>query len=448
MKRALAVLGLLALPLAAEAQEGDGAADRLLPPMSLDQALRTARAHQPKLWQARAATRSAEARADEAMAPLLPQISGVAGYTRQTANFAPRPGQFPSAFVASGATTPSQSFHTFDYFNFGLTVNQLVYDFGQTSGRYAAARTRAQAQATSERASLLQVELDVRVAYFAARARRRLVEVAREALGSQTRHLEQIEGFVDAGTRPSIDRAQARADRASARVDLINAENDYELAKAQLNQAMGAVGDTSYDVIEDVLPPVDGEEAAAAALEAHAVGARPEVIALAQQARAQEQTIRAIQGGYGPSIGIQSGLTDAGTEITNLAWNWSAGATISWPLFQGGLTRAQVREARADLDGLGAQLDGEKLQIRLEVDQARLGIRAAKSSLGAVREAVEAAAERLRLAEARYESGAGNAIELGDARVALTRAEGQQVQSEYDLATARARLLAALGRHH
>jgi outer membrane protein len=85
-------------------------------------------------------------------------------------------------------------------------------------------------------------------------------------------------------------------------------------------------------------------------------------------------------------------------------------------------------------------------QLRLEVDQAWLSVRAAKAALGAAAEAVENARLRLGLAEGRYQTGVGSAIELGDAQLALTSAEAQKVQADYNLAIARAQLLKALGR--
>ncbi|HEX8910509.1 MAG TPA: TolC family protein, partial [Anaeromyxobacteraceae bacterium] len=92
-----------------------------------------------------------------------------------------------------------------------------------------------------------------------------------------------------------------------------------------------------------------------------------------------------------------------------------------------------------------AQLDSARQQVRLDVEQARLAVRAAKGSLAAAGVALQNARERLRLAEGRYQAGSGNAIELGDAQVALTTAAAQQVQSEQSLSTARAQLLRALG---
>ncbi len=48
--------------------------------------------------------------------------------------------------------------------------------------------------------------------------------------------------------------------------------------------------------------------------------------------------------------------------------------------------------------------------------------------------------------ECRYETGVGNAVELGDSQLALATAAAQRVQSDFNLSASRAQLLRALGR--
>ena len=418
-----------------------GAAEAPLPGvLSLDDALRIARENQPQLRQARAGTEAARARADEARAPLLPQVNGTASYQRSTANPVIRPGG-PTSLPA-----PPSRFDTFNFYNFGLAANQLVYDFGQTTGRWRAARASAEAEAETEQATRLQIDLIVRTTYFNARAAKAQAQVAKESLANQDRHFAQIAAFVEVGTRPELDLVQARTDRANTRVQLINAENAYETAKAQLNQAMGIEGPTSYDVRDEPLSPLDNEDLSLDLLLEEATAARPELAALSNQVRAQEFILRSVENAYLPSISLSTGLTKAGTDAGSLAWNWDGGVLLSWPLFQGGLTRAQGREARANLTSIRSPADFIRQQVRLEVDEARLTVRAAKAAIGAADEALLNGRERLRLAEKRYETGVGNIIELEDAQLALFNAESQKVQAEYTLAAARARLLKALGR--
>lgn len=403
------------------------------PVLTLEDALETARERQPQIAQAAAATAAATARSDEARSSLLPQVGASANYQRATANVAIRPGTLPSG--VSGETR-SESWDT----------SQLVYDFGQGPNRHKAAQASASAQRESERTTDAQVAFAVRSAYFSARAAKGLVDVAKETLDDQQKHLEQTQGFVDIGTQPEIALAQTRTGVANARVQLIVAENGYLAAKAQLNQSMGVEGSLDYDVTDDALPPLDGEAGSVDPLVDEAIHARPELAALSDQAHAGELTVRSIRGAYAPSLNVVAGLTDAGQHVGSLIWNFSTGLSLGIPIYPGGLTAAQMREARANLSSVQAQQDIERLQVRLEVEQAYLAVRAAKESISAADDALENARAQLRLAEGRYEAGVGSIIELTDAQVAATSAGQQKVQADYVLAQARAQLLKALGR--
>ena len=403
--------------------------------VTLDEAVQSAREHQPQIRQAQASTAAAGARARAALAPMLPQVSASAAYDRHL-------GSGGAAAVSDAGATSA----TPNSWSDSIRANLLVFDFGGQLNRLRSAQAQADAQAANERATSLLVDFNVRAAYFDARANRALAQVARENLANQQKHLQQIEGFVQAGTRPEIDVIQARADTANARVQVINAENAYETSKLNLNAAMGVQGPTDYDIADTQLPPIAGEDAAPEALLDEANRARPELQSLEDQIRAAQLAVRSLQAQYWPSLGANVGFVQAGPALDRLGWNAAAGLSLTWNIFQGGLTRAQVSEAEANVIGALAQLDLSRQQIRSDVDGARLAVRAAKESLGATREALLNARERLRLAEERYEVGVGNSIELSDAQLALAQAAAQAVQADDRLATARAQLLRALGR--
>jgi outer membrane protein len=410
--------------------------------LSLGDAVHEATLHHPQLKQACGATQAAQARAGQARAPLLPQLVGFGSYQRTTANFVNKPGSVPPS-VGNG---PGATLDTFNFFNFGVTATQLLFDnFGTIQG-FRAAGLNAEAQERTARQTLADVVLAVRTAYFNARALKELVMVARDTLANQERHLGQIQGYVRNGNRPPIDLAQAKADYANAEVQLINAENGYEIAKAQLNQAMGIEGPTAYDLADDTLPPVDGEDGTSEPLLAEALRSRSDVLAVDRQLRADELTIRQLQAGYGPSFALSSTLNAAGTRIDQLVPNWNLTVTMTWPLFQGLLTREQVREAEGNWMTILGQREAVRQQARLDVETARLRVRAAKAAVVAAGNALTNERERLKLAEGRYKNGVGSVLELSDAQLAATSAAAQAVQAEYALAGARALLLRAVGR--
>src|ERR1700737_5202925 len=83
------------------------AASRIVP---LEHAVQSARGRQPRLRQARASTAAADARAQQAFAPLLPQLTATAGYQRTTANRIELPGS--SSVLGLGGTSGFRPFNS------------------------------------------------------------------------------------------------------------------------------------------------------------------------------------------------------------------------------------------------------------------------------------------------------------------------------------------------
>lgn len=399
--------------------------------VTLDDAVRLARENAPSLRTARASADAAGARAWLSFAPLLPQLSGSAGWERSTSNF-----------IGGVAWKDAAWGNSLSY---SATATQTVVDL-PAFARYGAARASARAEEGTSRAAELDAVLAARSAFFQARASKELVGVARATLENQEAHFRKVEAFVQQGMRPPIDLAQARTDRANAKAQLVSAENGYATARVRLNRAMGVPGTIDYEVTGDSFPAVEGEDRPLDAQLSEAIAALPDLAAVDARVLASERSLQSAQGAWFPKVGLSAGASDGGPVGSDLTWNTYFGGSLTWSFFQGGLTRAQVAEARANVEAQRAQRDLLVQQVRADVDSARLDVRAAQALLEADREAVEAARERQRLAEARYGSGAGSSLELSDAILARTSAEGQLVQAEYQLAQARARLLRALGR--
>ncbi len=292
---------------------------------------------------------------------------------------------------------------------------------------------------------------NVRKAYFNARADYELVDVARETLDDQQTHLQQVQGFVSVGTQPPIALAQQKAAVANAQAQLITAQNNYETAKAQLNQAAGIPGGTDYDVGDEQLQPLDDEEKPLETLVQKALEARPEIASLAKQREAQDERRQRREGRLWPdtlgAVGQRQRSSGIIGHVRQPNLFWSVGRPRSrGRSFKEASRRPRCGRRRRRSRWRDAQLTLEALQVRLDVNSAQLAVRAAKATIGAAEDAVQSAHEQLRLAEQRYATGVGSIIELNDAQVAYTSSAAQVVQARYGLASARAQLLAALGR--
>jgi outer membrane protein len=146
-----------------------------------------------------------------------------------------------------------------------------------------------------------------------------------------------------------------------------------------------------------------------------------------------------------PSIHANAGVTGAGADALDPAWTTAAGVTLSWTLFDGLSSQAASQAARARVEQTRAQLDERGQQVWQELDTALSDVASGRAQLPAAEEGVAAATDLLGLAEARYREGVGSSLELADAQLALSNAQAQRIQVKYDLASARARLLSAVG---
>ena len=413
--------------------------------VSLDEALQTAFAQQPNVRVAAANTAQARGLAMQYRGVVLPQLSGTASYQRTTANFVARPGYVPASSATAALADTKYSGISYNFVSLGVTLTQIIWDFGASWNAWRSYdATVAQNQAQQQVITLIAA-LNVRNAFFTARADKAQIKVALETMANLQHHLEQTEGYIQVGTHPEIDLAQARTNLANAKVTLINNQTTYQTDKLLLNQAMGVEGPVDYDVADEDMPPLDVEDAPIEQLMTEAES-RPDFEANRAAIRSQELLVKSYKGSYWPVIQGQAQLTDQGGDVRHLGFNWSVGAALTWNIFQGGQQAGAAQAALAHLEALLAQNDATRQSIRAEVDRTRLQIISNKEALKGADEAVTNARLQLSLAEGRYETGIGNMVELSDSQLAYTNAALQRVDAELNLFSARSALFKALGR--
>ena len=126
---------------------------------------------------------------------------------------------------------------------------------------------------------------------------------------------------------------------------------------------------------------------------------------------------------------------------------WSAGAQLSWNIFDGKLTDGKVRENTALRDKSKLETDDTARKIELEVRTAYSTFIEAKEVLETQKKVQEQAEEALRQVNVLYKEGAvgGTQLDVLNAQTALTEARTTQIQALHDYDVARARLERAIG---
>ncbi len=405
--------------------------------LTLQDAIARALTRHPTVLSARESLNAGKSRVDQASSPYLPQVRANTGYSENHASG----GAFGDTVTKSYATT--------------LSVNQMLYDFGKTGNALDAANWGVLSAETDVEQVRQEVVLNVKQSFFALLQAMKLLTVAEQTLAQTGSHVKQAEAFFRAGSRPRFDVTRAEVDENNARLGLINARNSVRLRTIALYNAMGVEPAGELEVEDTlaqpaVLPPLD--QAATEALKN-----RPEMLKAGADIRSAEARVKTEQSNYLPTLSANgayswaNGTTEMG-ELNGILLkgdignSWSAGVMLSLPIYEGGLTKGRVGEARANQRALEARRDALRQSILLEVNQAYADLESASARISVMDSSLKKARESLDLAEGRYAAGVGPSIEVTDAQVAAAKAETDHVQALYDYQLAAARLLKAMGR--
>ena len=190
----------------------------------------------------------------------------------------------------------------------------------------------------------------------------------------------------------------------------------------------------------------------AAALLASARADRQERRALQHRIVAADDQRSAAAAGRRPTVLLSGGVDYArpNARIFPRAdkWDdsWDAGVGVSWSLWDGGRTAAEVAQAAGVSEAARQRLAEFDSVLAVEVRQRSLEIESGRAAVAAAASAVNAATEARRVVEERYRAGVIGQIEVLDAEFVLLQAELDRARALANVRLAEARLDRAVGR--
>ncbi len=427
MRKQLLLTILLAIallvPVGAEPEPGNSSGEKAEKHWTLEDCLKQGVSMHPQVKIAASTVASSKARLLQARSGHDPQVAVRASWQRSKSELPARP----------PTDNTSES----------LSVSKTLYDSGQRELSERAARESVAAAQARYDSTLTDIAASIKNAYFRAQQAQALLQVRLETLAGYESHLEKVEGFVEVGSRPPFDITRAQVDVANARVDLISARSQLKVSLANLSRAIGLETSISIAGVERIdLPNVDS--AAKEQLLQEAMQ-RPEIRAAEFQRKAADFGVKEARKSLSPSFSASADYRWSG-NISPQDRQWGMGVSMSWPVFDGSLTRARIDSAKSQLDNSAATIDNLRLAVAAELENSITGVSDAVERYAATSYLVQQASESLHLAEARYDAGLSSPIEITDARVEYARARGSQVVSYFDGLIAWSELDRVLGR--
>jgi outer membrane protein len=412
-----APMPLLQLPAA---QAPTGPVATLGPKLTLADAERMAIEHNPNISVARLIALAQAQVTREVRSAELPTVQGDLTAVGAHGN---------SRITAGALNNPS----IYDRAAGGLTVSQLITDFGRTHNLVRSAQSNAKAQLENERATELDITLTVDQAFYQALTSQAVLKVAEETVNQRQATTDQVGALAKQKLRSDLDLSFADVQLSQAKLLLLDAQNDAADAMASLNTVLGSEQDQQYTLVDEAAANPEPAPQDAEALLQTAFTARPDLAALNYSYTAARQFSTAEHDLWMPTLSALAavGGTPVRADQIQSSWYGAAGANISIPIFNGFLYNARAQEAKMRANSAGEQVRNLRDVIARDLRTAVLNAQNAFQRIGVTQEMLNESNMALDLSDQRYKIGLSGIVELTQAQLAQTQAEIAYTNARY-----------------
>lgn len=352
-------------------------------------------------------------------------------------------GQFTASNFDLGALNSPNFLNNFQSL---VTVDQPLYNAGQTRNAVKSARLGRDLTSEEQRRVRLDIISGIVRAYFDAALAAKNLEAAQLAVRSAEADLERAQTVRTAGMSTDVDVLSIRVHLAAVNEQRVKSQADLDVAKAALNDALGLPLDTPH-TLDTSFQPADVDELTIEQWEKLAAGGRPEIHQTRLATNLAEVGASSARNAYLPRVDLHSAFeADRQTFATRGGSNWLVGVSLHWNLFDGLKDKERISESQFLLDRARADERRADSGVRLQVRRAYAQLRAAGERIEAAKASVAEAEESLRITQNRYEAGMSNVTDLLRNETAVLETRTRYFAAVHDQRVAAAMLEAAAGR--
>ncbi|MEO1380240.1 MAG: TolC family outer membrane protein, partial [Pseudomonadota bacterium] len=322
----------------------------------------------------------------------------------------------------------------------GVSLELLLFDFGQTKLRLDAAKETVLSTRETLRGIEQQVLLRAATAFFNVNRNLEFVDLRRNNLRLLQEELRAARDRFEVGEVTRTDVAQAQARLAAAQSGLAEAEGDLTQAVEEFRSAVGRSPGRLNN--PRGLPVITDLDAAKSLARRN----HPDILSAQREVAAADFTVMAAEADVKPRVSLdgQIGVFDDLGENSD-ATNGSFGVTVTGPIYQGGLLSSAIRQAMSNRDAARGNLHFVQRNIVQDVGNAYAVLRAAQASL-------RASGEQVRAAEVAFEGvreeatlGARTTLDVLDAEQELLDAKANLISADADVFIAAYQVLTSVG---
>ena len=332
----------------------------------------------------------------------------------------------------------------------GLSVGETVYNGGADYANFKQAQLGLRVQEETLRSRKLDAAFEAKRLYYGLLLAYETERIATELVSQAQSHYKDVKNKFDEGTASKFDLLQSKVQVSKLMPELVKAKNAIDSIRTDLKKLLSLKMQDSLEVKEKLTFTQIPADEAAFLKDAYLY--RPEMNLKLLGIDINKWQIEVARSQGRPHVNADVNYSYRSNNLGNMFNDrhniWSAGFSVSIPLFDAFSTKAKVEEAKARY--AQGRLDKENLteQIAVDIKKGCLDLDQALSIIEASRDEVEEAKEALRIAEVSFDSGEATNLDVLDSQVTLGQIEKNYSEATYDYLMAQAFLDRSIGKQY
>ena len=348
--------------------------------LTWEECLGEAKENNPELISARQKVKQARANRVITKAELLPRIST----------------------DLSGRTSKTSGEDERETYSYGITANQLLFDGFKTKHNLATASEEIKSAQYSYNVISSNVRLKLKNAFIKLLKAQQLLDITKDIAARRKENLELVNLRYEAGREHKGSLLNAQANLAQANFEVAQARRDIDLARRQLTNELGRRKLTSIKAKGNF--KIEYSSRGKPDFECLAES-NPFLLKLIAKKDAARFGARSAKADFFPEV-----YGNASAESSDSRWPpnndaWSAGVSLSFPIFEGGSRIGKVSKARAALSQTQADERSGRDSVIFILEETWKEWQDAIDKVEVEQKFLEAAEERAKITQAQYSTG-------------------------------------------
>ncbi len=352
---------------------------------------------------------------------------------------------FEASRASANGPTPDTPRHSTDY-SVPLDLTYEVDLWGRVRRSFESATAEAHASENDYGVVALTLAADVAAQYFAIRSLDAQSATLAESVGVFTDQLRVVDARYRAGIVSELDVAQAKTQLATT----VARQADVRRQRGEAEHALAVLcGRPAPEFALEPQTLAVAPPEIPAGVPSELLEHRPDILEAEQRLVAANAEVGVADALFFPQLrltgaaGLES--VDSGDLLQWESRMWSAGPSVSVPVFEGGRLRANLAGAQARYDQQVAAYRQTVLAAFRDVEDALVGVRLRAEQADAVSDAASSSARAAAIARSQYDHGIADYLQVIVAESTHLELELQAAQMQQARLDAAVQLVKAIG---